>query len=150
LSGIVPSGAAYSFDFFTNNPKTLFMATTDPRRDPHSIPGELLNLLVHEEYGHCLHASNSANAYAYKPTVTDLLWSPLAAMSKSMVYHQLSPEHQGIGPGYATTYAIIGESIRQIQNKALRSGKKLRDFNSYACSMGFPARTIFEERLRQF
>jgi len=240
LSGIVPSGAAYSFDFFTNNPKTLFMATTDPRRDPHSIPGELLNLLVHEEYGHCLHASNSANAYAYKPTVTDLLWSPLGAMSegisfqrelefqnvidklksrkgldrdekalvsffeqhggfervaeeyefftwmwrivrflrvigdarinsgkqdlasfiewgnkttglsKSMVYHQLFPAHQGIGPGYATTYAIIGESIRQIQNKALRSGKKLRDFNSYACSMGFPARTIFEERLRQF
>jgi len=71
-------------------------------------------------------------------------------LSKSMVYHQLFPAHQGIGPGYATTYAIIGESIRQIQNKALRSGKKLRDFNSYACSMGFPARTIFEERLRQF
>src|SRR2546425_6362216 len=58
-------------------------------------------------------------------------------LSKSMVYHQLFPAHQGIGPGYATTYAIIGESMRQIQNKALRSGKKLRDFNSYACSMGF-------------
>ena len=76
LSGVVPSGAAYSFDVFTNNPKTLFMATTDPRRDPHSIPGELLNLLVHEEYGHCLHTSNSANAYALQ---TDGYRSPMVA-----------------------------------------------------------------------
>jgi len=32
----------------------------------------------------------------------------------------------------------------------LRNGKKLLDLNTYACSMGFPARTIFEERLRAF
>jgi hypothetical protein len=67
-----------------------------------------------------------------------------------MVYHQLFPAHQGNGPGYASTYAIVGESIREIQNKAVRNGKKLLDFNTYACSMGFPARTIFEDRLRTF
>lgn len=240
LSGIFPSGGAYFFDYFTNNPKNIFMATTDPRRDPHTIPGELLNLLVHEEYGHCVHSSNSATQYAAKPAITDMLWSPLGCMSegisfqrelefqkimdrlttrksltrdertllaffeehggfdqiaeeyqfftamwrivrflrvigdvrinsgtqgladfvdwgnrttglsKSMVYHQLFPAHQGIGPGYASTYAIIGESIREIQNKAIRNEKSLRDFNSYACSMGFPPRTIFEERLRQY
>jgi len=240
LSGIVPSGAAFFLDAFTNNPKEIFMTTTDPRRDPSTAPGELLNLLVHEEYGHCLHASNSSSAYGAKPTLIDMLWSPLAAMSegisfhreiefqdvmdklkegkglnidekalaqffekrggldanaeeyefftwmwriirflrvvgdarinsgkqslaefiewahkktglsKSNVYHQLFPAHQGIGPGYASTYAIVGESIREIQNRAKRNGKNLLDFNTYACSMGFPARTIFEERLQAF
>lgn len=71
-------------------------------------------------------------------------------LSKSMVYHQLFPAHQGNGPGYASTYAVVGESIREIQSRALRNGKKLLDFNTYACSMGFPGRTIFEERLRTF
>src|SRR5438445_10307017 len=71
-------------------------------------------------------------------------------LAKSTVYHQLFPAHQGNGPGYASTYAIVGESIREIQNKAKRNGKNLIDFNTYACSMGFPARTIFEGRLREF
>ncbi len=71
-------------------------------------------------------------------------------LAKSTVYYQLFPAHQGLGPGYASTYAIIGESIREIQNKAVRNGKKLIDLNTYACSMGFPARTIFEQRLAAF
>ncbi len=240
LSGIIPSGAAFFYDAFTNDPKEIFMTTTDPRRDPHTAPGELLNLLVHEEYGHCVHASNSSHSYGAKPSLVDLLWSPLGAMSegisfqreiefqevmekleqgkglnsdekalvqffeknggleafaeeyefytwmwrivrflrvigdarinsgkqslaefiewahnktglsKSNVYHQLFPAHQGNGPGYASTYAIIGESIRDIQNRAKRNGKSLLDFNTFACSMGFPARTIFEERLQAF
>lgn len=240
LTAIFPSGGAYFFDNFTDKPQQLFICTTDPRRDPSTAPGELLNLLVHEEYGHCVHASNSAVGYAAKPTLVDMMWSPLGSMSegisfqreiefqdvlermqtrkglssdekslvnfyekhggfdaiveeyefytwmwrivrflriigdarinsgkqsladfiewankktglsKSMVYHQLFPAHQGNGPGYASTYAIIGESIREIQNKAVRNGKSLLDLNTYACSMGFPARTIFEERLRTF
>ncbi len=71
-------------------------------------------------------------------------------LSKSMVYFQLFPAHQGNGPGYATTYAITGEAIRELQKKAVRRGQKLIDFNTYACAMGFPARTIFEERLLAF
>ena len=240
LSGMFPSAGAFFYDGFTNDPKEIFMITTDPRRDPSTVPGELLNGLVHEEYGHCVHASNTAVAYGAKPTLTDTLFSPLSALSegisfqrelefqtvmdklrsrkglnsdekalvqffekrggletwadeyefytwmwriirflrvigdvrinsgkqtlaefiewaykktglaKSTVYHQLFPAHQGNGPGYASTYAIIGESIRSIQDKARRNGKNLLDFNTYACSMGFPARTIFEERLQQF
>jgi hypothetical protein len=241
LTAIFPSGGAFFFDTLTNKPQQLFICTTDPRRDPSTAPGELLNLLVHEEYGHCVHASNSALAYGAKPTLVDMLWSPLGGaisegisfqreiefqdvmeklqtrkglnadekslvnfyekhggfdaiaeeyefytwmwrivrflriigdarinsgkqdlvefiewaskrtgLSKSMVYHQLFPAHQGNGPGYASTYAIVGESIREIQNRAVRNGKKLLDFNTYACSMGFPARTIFEDRLRAF
>ena len=241
LTAIFPSGGAFFFDTLTNKPQQLFICTTDPRRDPSTAPGELLNLLVHEEYGHCVHASNSSFAYGAKPSLVDMLWSPLGGaisegisfqreiefqdvmdkmktrkglssdekalvnfyekhggfdaiaeeyefytwmwrivrflriigdsrinsgkqdlvdfiewaskktgLSKSMVYHQLFPAHQGNGPGYASTYAIVGESIREIQNKAVRNGKKLLDFNTYACSMGFPARTIFEDKLRAF
>src|SRR6266851_1093996 len=241
LSAIFPSAGAFFYDSFTNNPKEIFMITTDPKRDPSTVPGELLNGLVHEEYGHCVHASNTATAYAAKPTLTEVLFTPLSAalsegisfhreiefqevmdrlkagkklsndekalvqlfekrgglevwaeeyefytwmwrivrflrvigdarinsgkqslrdfiewahkrtgLAKSTVYHQLFPAHQGNGPGYASTYAIVGESIREIQNKARRNGKNLVDFNTYACSMGFPARTIFEERLREF
>src|SRR2546429_334079 len=240
LSAIFPSAGAFFYDSFTNNPKEIFMITTDPRRDPSTVPGELLNGLVHEEYGHCVHASNTATAYGAKPTLTDVMFTPLAALSegisfhreiefqevmdklktgkklnndekalvqffekrggldvwaqeyefytwmwriirflriigdarinsgkqslrdfiewahkrtglaKSTVYHQLFPAHQGNGPGYASTYAIIGESIREIQNRANRNGKNLLDFKTYACSMGFPARTIFEKRLQEF
>ncbi len=239
LTAIFPSGGAFFFDTFTDKPQQVFICTTDPRRDPSTAPGELLNLLVHEEYGHCVHASNSSFGYGAKPSLVDMLWSPLGGaisegisfqrevefqdvmeklqtrkglnadekslvnfyekhggfdaiveeyefytwmwrivrflriigdarinsgkqglvefiewaskktgLSKSMVYHQLFPAHQGNGPGYASTYAIVGESIREIQNMAVRNGKKLLDFNTYACSMGFPARTIFEDRLR--
>ncbi len=241
LTAIFPTGGAYFFDTFTNKPQQLFICTTDPRRDPSTAPGDLLSLLVHEEYGHCVHASNSSFGYGAKPTLVDMLWSPLGGaisegisfqreiefhgvlerlktrkglnadekalvnfyekhggfdalaeeyefytwmgrivrflriigdarinsgkqglvdfidwaskktgLSKSMVYHQLFPAHQGNGPGYASTYAIVGESIREIQNRAVRNGKSLLDFNTYACSMGFPARTIFEDRLRAF
>ncbi len=37
-----------------------------------------------------------------------------------------------------------------MQNKTVRNDKKLVDFNTYACSMGFPARTVFEDRLAEF
>jgi hypothetical protein len=71
-------------------------------------------------------------------------------LSKSMVYHQVFPAHQGNGPGYASTYAILGESVATIQQEALRNGKKLVDFDTYACSLGFPPRSVFEEKLRAY
>src|SRR5438445_13625695 len=79
LSAIFPSAGAFFYDSFTNNPKEIFMITTDPRRDPSTVPGELLNGLIHEEYGHCVHASNTATADAAKPTLTELMFTPLAA-----------------------------------------------------------------------
>jgi hypothetical protein len=60
LSGVLPSGGAFSFNARTVTPKHLFLVTTDPRRNPSTVPSELVNLLVHEEYGHCVHYSNSS------------------------------------------------------------------------------------------
>ena len=238
LSGVFPSGGAMFLDYLTKKPFQVFLATTDPRRAPETSPPELLNLLVHEEYGHCLHSSNSAFSFGAKPTLTDMLQSqagnavsegisfhrekeflnylnemkqrkPTATerafvkflskyggadevfaeygffthlwrivrflrvigdarinsgkqglmefidwanretgLSKSLVYHQVFPAHQGNGPGYASTYAILGESIAEIQQEALRNGKNLLEFDTYACSLGFPPRSVFEEKLR--
>lgn len=240
LSGMFPSGGAMFLDFLTKKPFQVFMATTDPRRAPETSPAELLNLLVHEEYGHCLHSSNSAMSFGAKPTLTEMLQSQAGnavsegisfhreveflnylnemkqrkattseraflkflakyggadeifeeytffthlwrivrflrvvgdarinsdeqnlmefidwanretGLSKSMVYHQVFPAHQGNGPGYASTYAILGESVATIQQEALRNGKKLVDFDTYACSLGFPPRSVFEEKLRTY
>lgn len=240
LSGMFPSGGAMFLDFLTKKPFQVFLATTDPRRAPENSPAELLNLLVHEEYGHCLHSSNSAMSFGAKPTLTEMLQSQAGnavsegisfhreveflnylnemkhrkpttteraflkfltkyggaeevfeeytffthlwrmvrflrvvgdarinsgkqnlmefidwanketGLSKSMVYHQVFPAHQGNGPGYASTYAILGESVATIQQEALRNGKKLVDFDTYACSLGFPPRSVFEEKLRAY
>jgi len=240
LSGIFPSGGAMFMDFLTRKPFQIFLATTDPRRTPETSPAELLNLLVHEEYGHCLHSSNSALSFGAKPILTEMLQSPAGSavsegisfhrevefldylreigqrkptrteyafirflakyggaeaifeeynffthlwrivrflrvvgdarinsgkqdlmnfidwanretgLSKSLVYHQVFPAHQGNGPGYASTYAIVGESLAKIQRGALGRGKTLLDFNTYASSLGFPARSVFEEKLRAY
>src|SRR5437660_10816984 len=100
----------------------------------------------------CLRVIGQARITAGQQSLRDLIeWAhKRTGLAKSTVYHQLFPAHPGNGPGYASTYAIVGESIREIQNKAQRNGKNLIDFNTYACSMGFPARTIFEGRLREF
>ncbi len=241
LTGVFPSGGAFFFNYLTPTPKQIFITTLDPKRDPHTVPSELVNLLIHEEYGHCVHSSNSARGYAAKPAFEEMLdstlggaisegmsfqrefefldylnrvdsgmkltavekafvksWSKLGGfetfrreyefftkawrmtrflrvvgdarinsgkqdladfiewgnketgLSKSMVYFQVFPAHQGIGPGYASTYAIIGESIREIQKGAVAAGKDLVKLNTYASSLGFTPRTVFESRLRHF
>src|SRR5437899_2393730 len=68
-------------------------------------------------------------------------------VERATVYYQLFPAHQVIGPGYASTYAIIGERIREIQQEALKRGKSLRDFNAYASSIGWPPKSVFEAEL---
>lgn len=241
LTGVFPSGGAFFFDYLTPTPKQIFITTVDPKRDPDTVPSELVNLLIHEEYGHCVHSSNSARGYGYKPAFVEMLsttlggatsegmsfqrerefldylnevssgmrltpveklfmksWSKLGGfetfrreyefftkawrvtrflrvigdarinsgkqdlgnfiewantetgLSKSKVYFQVFPAHQGIGPGYASTYAIVGEAIREIQDSAKAAGKDLVKFNTYASSQGFAPRTVFESRLSSF
>lgn len=241
LTGIFPSGGAFFFDFLTKKPFQIFVATTDPKRSPDTVPAALLNLIIHEEYGHCVHGSNSSHHYAAKPSLTESLTSPLGnaisegisfqrelefidlleemakmkkpgkeekqfidfckkyggfesmrneyefqtrmwrvvrflrvigdarinsgkqnivefvewahkktGLSKALVYFQVFPAHQGNGPGYASTYAIVGERIRAIQAKAKNNKVNLRDFNSYACSMGYPPKRVFEKRLLKY
>jgi len=237
LANSTPSGAAYGLDTLTDHSREIFLATTDERSAARPCPGELLNLLVHEEYGHCVHGSNSANRFAASPDLLSLIGSTFVCVSEGIafqreleflpvlqeiaagklsgsdadtfatslerwggigrvareyeflaalwrivrflrvigdarinsgkqdlvhfiewahrttgleratVYYQLFPAHQVIGPGYASTYAIIGERIRELQQDALKHGKSLRDFNAYASSIGWPPKSVFEARL---
>jgi hypothetical protein len=237
LADTTPSGAAFELDGLTDHSKEIFLATTDERSAARPTAGELVNLLVHEEYGHCVHGSNSAHAFAAKPGLLDIVNSPFECVSEGIafqreleflpltreiadgkvdgleerafsdamaawgglrdvareyefttllwrivrflrvvgdarinsgkqnlvdfvdwahgttgldratVYYQVFPAHQILGPGYATTYAIIGERIRKLQGEALRKGASLRDFNAYASSFGWPPKTFFEASL---
>jgi len=66
LTGTIPTGAAQFFDTYTKRPFQYFFQTTDPKRDPDKSVAALLNLLTHEEYGHCVHHSNSAMGFVGK------------------------------------------------------------------------------------
>jgi len=237
LVNTTPSGMAMSIDYLTDRSREIFLATTDERSAGRPPPAELLNLLIHEEYGHCVHGSNSSHAYAGTPKFLDVLNSTFVCVSEGIafqrereflpvlqeiaagklrgpeedafaacldrwggketivrdyafytylwrivrflrvigdarinsgkqdlvdflewahgktglpratVYYQVFPAHQIIGPGYATTYAIIGERIRGIQERALRQGIPLREFNAFACSIGWPPKSLYERRL---
>ncbi len=237
MVNVTPSGAAFEVDALTDHSKEIFLATTDERSAARPAPGELLNLLIHEEYGHCVHGSNSAHGFAATPRVLHIIsstfvcvsegiafqreleflpvlqeiaagklsgeaedafaealepWGGITAASReyefltqlwrmvrflrvigdarinsgkqdlarfvewahrttglerATVYYQLFPAHQVIGPGYASTYAIIGERIRELQQDALKRGKTLRDFNAYASSLGWPPKSVFEAEL---
>jgi hypothetical protein len=240
LVNTTPSGAAYSIDSLTDHSKEVFMATTDERSAARPPPAELLNLLVHEEYGHCVHGSNSAHAFAGSPRLLDVLNSSFGCVSEGIafqrelefvpvvnaiasgdldgpeeralaealdpwggiaktathyefltcawrivrflrvigdarinsgkqdlvtfvnwahkatgleaatVYYNVFPAHQILGAGYASTYAIIGERIRAAQQKATKRGQSLRDFNAFACSIGWPPKSVFEKRLEEW
>ena len=73
LSGTIPTGAAQFFDTYTKKPFQYFFQTTDPKRDPDKSVAALLNLLVHEEYGHCVHHSNSAVGFMGRLSATQLM-----------------------------------------------------------------------------
>ncbi len=88
FANTTPSGAAYSIDSLTEHSKEVFMATTDERSAARPAPGDLVSLLVHEEYGHCVHGSNSSNAFAGRPTLLDVLGSPLGCVSEGIAFQR--------------------------------------------------------------
>jgi len=241
LTGTIPSGAAQFFDTFTKKPFQYFFQTTDPKRDPDKSVSAMINLLVHEEYGHCVHHSNSAVGFMGK--VPTLQMVPMSALGgpiteglsfnreleffeaskaletrkrlskaekayvrvlekygglkqinlevefmtrrwrlvrflrvlgdvwvntgkkdllefvdwahertgvpRSSVYFQLFPAHEGIFPGYATSYAVEGQDIRNIERKISDPRKKVK-FSTYLCSIGFPPRSMYNRMLREY
>ena len=243
LTAIIPSAAAQGFDGLTVKPSQRYYLTTDPKRAPPAGFADLVNTLVHEEYGHCVHFSNTAVGYSAKPTIGELLpslhsgttseglafqreleflellekiakkkesdytvaereyvrlceefggfnqtlleleyntykqriirflrvigdsrinsgkqnllkflaWAEKrTGLSQRTVFYQIFPAHEGVFPGYATCYAVVGQDIRRIQKKIKSDPEKMVAFNAYASSMGYPARSIYTKRLRRF
>jgi hypothetical protein len=241
LTGMIPTGAAQFFDTYTKKPFQYFFQTTDPKRDPDKSVTGLINLLVHEEYGHCVHHSNSAVGFVGKIPTLQLLpglqtggpiteglsfnreleffevskglekkrgmtkserayvklmekygglklinlemefwtrrwrltrflrvvgdvrinsgrqgliefvdWAnKYTGVPRSSVYFQLFPSHEGIFPGYATSYAVVGQQIRAIE-KGIKNPKKRVKFSTYLCSIGFPPRSIYIRMLKEY
>jgi hypothetical protein len=241
LTGSIPTGATQFFDTFTKKPFQYFFQTTDPKRDPDKSVTGLLNLLVHEEYGHAVHHSNSSVGFVGKLSKLQMLpglqtggpvteglsfnreleffqvskaietkrrltpvekayvklmdkygglklinmemefwtrrwritrflrvvgdvrintgkqglmefvdWAnKYTGVPRSSVYFQLFPAHEGIFPGYATSYAVVGQQIRAIE-KTIKDPKKRVKFSTYLCSIGFPPRSIYIRMLKEY
>ena len=241
LTGTMPTGAAQFFDTYTKKPFQVFFQTTDPKRDPDRSLAALVNLIVHEEYGHCVHHSNSALEFVGKLPMLQILPAALTAapvteglsfnreleffevskgletkkrptpaekayvklmakyggleqfnlelefmtrrwritrflrvvgdvwvntgkktllefvdwaheytgVPRSSVYYQLFPAHEGGFPGYATSYAVVGQEIRSIE-KGIRDPKKKVKFSTYLCSIGFPPRSMYTKMLKAY
>jgi hypothetical protein len=241
LTGTIPTGAAQFFNTFTKRPFQYFFQTTDPKRDPDKSVAALINLLVHEEYGHCVHHSNSALGFAGKiPVLQELPGTPLTGpiteglslnreveffeaskavetkksltgaekdyvkvldkygglkqinlevefmtrrwriirflrvvgdvwvntgkkglieyvdwahartgLPRSSIYYQLFPAHEGIFPGYATSYAVVAQEIRKIE-KGIKDQRNKVKFSTYLCSIGFPPRSMYRRMLVEY
>lgn len=243
LAPIIPTAAAQGFDGLTDKPYQLYFLTTDPKMSPPGGLADLVDTLVHEEYGHCLHFSNTAAEFAAKASIAEILpslhsgttseglafqremefldlmhnlakkkpkqhtsaeakfiqllgeyggfdqflteidfaiyrfriirflrvigdtrinsgkqnlvnfldWAEKTTkLAQRTVYYQLFPAHEGIFPGYATCYAVVGQDIRAIQKRLKNDPRKLVKFNAYATSMGYPSRSIYLKRLRAY
>ena len=70
-------------------------------------------------------------------------------LPRSSVYFQLFPAHEGIFPGYATSYAVVGQEIRQMERRIKNPKSKVK-FSTYLCSIGFPPRSIYTKMLRDY
>ena len=240
LSGMLPTGAAAFFDTFTKKPFQLYFLTTDPNRDPPKSVSQLMDLLVHEEYGHCVNHSNSVLHFGGRPSKMELLPTLLMApvteglsfnrerefleaslrlegkksltraerayvkllekygglrlinaelefetrkwrlirflrvigdvrintgrqtlfdfidwahertgVPRSNIYYQLFPAHEGMFPGYATAYAVVGEEIHSIENTILEDKARVK-FSTYLTGVGFPPRSIYKKMLQDF
>jgi len=68
---------------------------------------------------------------------------------RSSVYFQLFPAHEGIFPGYATSYAVEAQDIRKIE-RTVKEPRKRVEFSTYLCSIGFPPRSMYNRMLREY
>jgi len=234
-----PTALLMPFDSLTSKPFNLFFVTTDPRFSPSSSIPDLIQLLLHEEYGHAVNFSNSATKFAANPVFVEKLLSLFSnhisdgisfhrefefvqmlkklvgkkkiqpeesallkvlsvesdtetmllenefrmlewrilrflraifdvrinmekqsvadfvewahketGLSKKMIYNQTWIFLATVG--YAPCYSIAGDRIRALQQRALKKGISQVDFNTYVSSLGFPAREIFEQKVKEF
>ena len=237
LVPFMPSGAMQAFNSLTK-PFCVFFTTTDPKASPPSSYSDAAQIIIHEEYGHCVNFMNSYTGMTGKPRLIETMGSTLdipitegisfyrelesirtfdrilkkgahnkteretiqeiekylpleefvdgmkfivmqwrmgrflRAASDSRLNREVQtfPEfiewaHKKTGlskkgifdlifhfqrmPGYAPCYSIFGQKLKEYQAKAIKKGHTQKEFNTYVASIGFPARSIFEKRLKK-
>lgn len=89
LLNAIPSGAMNIFNAHTDTPYCVFFVTTDPRGSPPGNLIDLIDLIVHEEYGHCVNFLNSACEYDGPLSTAEKLPGPLdAPISEGISFHR--------------------------------------------------------------
>ncbi|MBW2969645.1 DUF885 family protein [Candidatus Woesearchaeota archaeon] len=226
LVPFMPTGAMQAFGAL-GKPHCLFYTTTDPRASPPNSLPDAAQIIIHEEYGHCVNFMNICTSKNRKIEIIEstlcipiteglsfyrelesvktfekktdkeakkeiekyVPYKDFVDAEKFVVMHwrmgrflravsdsrlnrevQTFPEfiewaHKKTGlskkaifdlifhfqrmPGYAPTYSIFGQKLKEYQAKAIKKGYTQKEFNTYVASSGFPARSIFERRLRK-
>jgi len=72
LVNFMPTGAMMAINGWTDKPFNIFFVTTDPSASASSSIPDIIQLLLHEEYGHAVNFSNSMTQYAAKPSFSEL------------------------------------------------------------------------------
>jgi hypothetical protein len=236
---MIPSAAMLPFDGLAGKPFNVFFITTDPHVSSSVNVPELIQSILHEEYGHAVNYSNSVTKFAANPTMFEIISSAVSThisdgisfhreleftqllrrlskmeklshdesellkilkgnedmetmilenefimqkwrimrflraifdvrinMEKESVADFIKWAHKETGlsekmifyetwgfletVGYCPCYSIAGDVIRRLQQKALKKGVDLIEFNTYVASLGFPPRRIFEQRISDF
>jgi len=241
LLNLISTAAMQPFNLHTDEPFNIFFVTTDKKRSPPTSVSDLFQLIIHEEFGHCVHFSNSATRFKANTSMMELIYTNLALpisdgisfyreweslqllktivakpaedldeaetqlinilksvndiklfmlefefiilrwriirflraigdvrinmhkqsitefitwaseytdLSKKLIFDQIFLFQAR--PGYAPCYSIAGERIQSLQTKAKERGRSEIDFNSFASSLGFPTRSVFEQKLKDF
>jgi len=89
LVNMIPTAAMMPVDSLTQKPFNVFFVTTDPRFEPSSNIPDLIQALLHEEYGHAVNFSNSATRFAAKPTPLEIISSAFSThISDGISFHR--------------------------------------------------------------
>ncbi|MCK4457257.1 MAG: hypothetical protein KAW39_05915, partial [Thermoplasmata archaeon] len=85
-----------------------------------------------------------------KTSLTDFVeWAhKRTGIMKKTIFNQIFIFQSMVG--YAPVYSVVGQSLRRIQESVREAGKDIVDFNTYACSLGFAPRQMWERNLRDW
>jgi hypothetical protein len=89
LVPFMPTAAMSSFNTLTSKPFCVFFATTDPRGSPSTCLPELMQTIIHEEYGHCVNFMNSYKGYLKPLRLVEILGGTLdTPITEGLSFHR--------------------------------------------------------------
>jgi len=89
LVPFMPTAAMSSFNTLTSKPFCVFFATTDPRGSPSTCLPELMQTIIHEEYGHCVNFMNSYKGLLKPLRLVEILGSTLdTPITEGLSFHR--------------------------------------------------------------
>jgi hypothetical protein len=89
LVNLIPSAAMLPFDGLAGKPFNIFFITTDPHVSSSVNVPELIQSILHEEYGHAVNYSNSVTKFAANPTIFEIISSALSThISDGISFHR--------------------------------------------------------------